>query len=354
MTDYQCIGSASFCSKRKFSFSIILLMMLMISGCTGYHDGLHSKRVDQLQNGKTFDVYANARCAHIASIFRPDKVKLIKAGIPIIVGGSYFTSEKWVRVTEPVLLTINQTMLQACIQLELGEITKDKYTELITANSARYISLLPKSLGDAQAKLVTDSANEALKAKGGEPVVEASKITAAADAGRQEIYGNPDEANAKITSVETSVKQDQADLAKRASNYTIYISQYVVGTPLTDSEPQLDIRPDVLEQNKFTYILFDHDSSKILSTDRRKIQRFVDEHCCEGRFVVYGFADSVGAKDYNATLSRLRSTAVTNIITTHQANAKVVQQGLGKTQIFGSLLADNRVVYLGVLNLPSE
>lgn len=318
---------------------------ILLDGCSG-----HDARVEKLFNGTKFPLYSNARCASLGNLFRPDRVLDVRAGIPILTG-SYYANESFVRVTDPILLTINEVVLQACIQVELGEIKAAEYTQILRDNSARFIAILQAR------RAPVDPADFVAKAGGavpGTPPLSVDDIKYLAAETYRELASKPG-----AEAVASQVAGDQQQLEKTSTVQSVAVLVALLNrafersAALEDGQsPPQQPNPPPLPRGiagkpyAFTYVLFDHDKSVISDGDQLRLTNFVANNCCDNRLVVYGFADVTGPSDYNLALARIRAARIGALIVQIRPRATVEQTSYGETDVIGEHLQDNRIVYV--------
>ena len=341
-----------------FNIACSVLIGITLVGCAT----VNTANPDELADGTRFDILSNARCSHLANVFQPDRVIQVGARAAGLFRAEYFRSESYVRIVEPHLLTTNQVILQACIQLELGEIPPEQYTELVRENSARYLALLPNGRPAEQAAAITSAVNSGLKQMGSEERLNAVEVERAALAllSNYEVLGaEPNEAAIarvaqRIASQVAAEAVADASKLVATESQTSLLAQYAVmkmpsltATDVQDGELQ-GYRPAFAPREALVveYILFDLDSAEISDLDSEKLRSFLANDCCRKNYTVYGFADVTGTSPHNLMLSRLRAAAVARLIAASDPTASVREIAVGEVDLFGTRLRDNRVVYV--------
>lgn len=317
---------------------------LALGGCLSKEDRLF------LNNGRKFDIYKNARCASLGNLFRPDRVRAVNVDAGVL-GGGYYASDRYVRVTDPALIALNQQMLQLCIQVELGEITSAVYADHMTAAMGQYFGLLGPGQTAISAEAAAEAANavttgDDIRVRSGDIVAVANRVTAG--------IGNPSDDSALAAVVESvyvaALARLQAPISEQARLLvTGLFEERASGLRTTTCSSDATGDCSALEAARpvaVSFALFDHGKAVVPPPDQRRIAAFVARHCCAGHFVVYGFADETGGTDYNFALSRIRSSRVAEFVRSVQPNATIDVRNFGETDAFGDRLRDNRIVYL--------
>jgi outer membrane protein OmpA-like peptidoglycan-associated protein len=239
---------------------------------------------------------------------------------------------------------MNQIILQACIQLELKEITPQKYTELLVANSGRYLALLRGAKDAPQAEALASAASEGLPE--GAPDITGDQITGEAEAVTATMQS---QGMAPIYAEAVSEKDQLAAGGSERSRILVLI----VSNDLTKPWPTIPPLPTA-GQTPSTFALFDHDKAIISPRDEGRIMTFVANQCCANKFVVYGFADETGSDNHNRALARIRAAKVSDLIARIRPQVKVEQDSFGEALRLGGRLQDNRIVYVFAVQEPSR
>lgn len=317
---------------------VVLIAGLLVAGCQPYHRHLHGR--DPGLSGGSVDANTNARCSHISSMFRPDVVRSAQVSVPTIAGGSYYYSESYVRVTEPLLVTINQILLQACLQRELGEITAQEYTQIYRDNSARFIALA-RGFSAAPTVEAAAAAFDGGASTEDEGAVLTDEISATMEKMLRELEGTQEEIERLLNETRAQLADAQARLSATGS----LASSHQVGQSnssrlvLNNSNPP----PETLHG---LVVVFDTNDASIDQLDIERLARFARDNCCQSKYIVYGFADSRGTSEHNLALSRIRALKAADVLRRAAPEATTIEVALGESEAFGADMRDNRIVYV--------
>lgn len=288
---------------------------------------------DELGLADPTGVTNNGRCSHIARIFRPDIVRSGRAGIPLIASGQYFESEEYVRIVEPNLASLNQIMLQACIQRELGELSASQYTQIYRENSSKFVALSQGFSAAPTSEEIarTHNASSSITLTPGDIERLAKEI-----ADRTTDASSPIGVN--LEALRTDIKRDAASLND--------ITQRSSTSWNTRTETFYRTVPAVLEKLTGIYIVFDTAEAELSEQSRTRLDVFLQETCCNRTYQVYGFANIQGEENYNLALSRIRAVRTSQYLRSRNRNISVNEIALGESRAFGKDLSDNRIVYI--------
>jgi outer membrane protein OmpA-like peptidoglycan-associated protein len=245
-------------------------------------------------------------------------------------------------------MTLNQISLQACIQLELGEISPEKYADIILSSTSRYVLLTrigaDVPLEEEEIGGFATAANAPLIAAGESLSVSTSEIRRRVQADQSRLQeATPQAVEDYLTVVRADNATVSAELASTATPQSTFI-QAVAEAPSRSDASSLPALPAVSNVN-MTYLLFDVGSAQINAADMMRLRLFLSSNCCDVAINVYGFADTTGTVDLNEALSRLRAARVAAAIQSAAPSLTVHQAALGEVTAFGPL-RDNRVVYV--------
>lgn len=282
-------------------------------------------------------------------MFRPDVVRSASANVPIIAAGSYYYSESYVRITEPLLLSINQLLLQACIQREMGEITAQEYTAVYRDNSAKFIALAR----GFSATPTAEAAAEAFEPDGrgeGNPDSLVQDIRDEVDTALQTLAGDSEAVRGALADMQTEIRNDRARLLTRDSVLSALFDRPDNGASRESRSSAAVTAPREIIEG--LVVAFDTDSAVVSAADRDRLTAFGERTCCDRRYAIYGFADISGTVEHNDALSSLRALQVSEALRTAVPDAVVVETGMGEGAFLGSDFKDNRIVYVVALKKP--
>lgn len=323
---------------------------LLAASCQPYHRHLH--REESSLGGTAVDVETNARCSHIASMFKPDVVRSAQVNASLIGSGSYLYSESYVRVTEPLLVTINQFLLQACIQRELGEISAQEYAQVYRDNSARFIALASGFSAGPTAEAAAAAFDESGLGEIGNVGSMAGGIRAEVESVLSLLGGSQQQVEKLVAQMQEQLLDERSRIPLAHSILALLLVQPGIrpGIP-GDFSPR---RNHSAERIRGLFVVFQSNKASLSQEDLARMASFAKATCCFSRYVVYGFADVRGSSDHNLALSRLRALQVANALREAAPEASVIEVALGEGDTFGADMRDNRIVYVAAVDASAN